>query len=737
IKASECAIQAVTVFSKSAKAQITRHFTLDLKAGTNKIHVLQLPSTIDTESVRISGLTSVARLSDAFAQQSLLLLATLNQLAWPAIKSLLSQKSLYASQKRVHEHEAELLVLYGKSLSSKAEQSLKDFEGFLKSFVDQGKRNLDAVEAINLKMNQLQVQIDQQSEKDNAGESSSAQQGSLNGQILRVFLCFNHEQKSDSLIYAVVANASWEPFYSLHATTSGTGSSSSAIDLDYHAKITQCTGEDWNDTELTLSTVSVDDGFAKGIPALTTVKIKPIKPRTNGGFFQNQPTKGPIFGQKPGSGAFGAFSNPPSSKTSKSFSGFAATPPAPVSNNLFAAPIGVTTSSFGSFANNTQTNLFGGAAGVPATPQAFGLMNNTQPQGPSVSLPTNSFFGQAFTSSNQPTNAFGQASTLTNQSLNAALGSLFGQASASTPANQPTFGQASGNAFGQPKVIFGQTTAFGQLGNPVISSPPSDEDSESFEEIALPLNADGDAEGPASVVAETPLAITYTADGGSSIPSDGVGHQVVLAALNIDGKVEYVVAPRVDPRVFLQCQIENTSEYRLLPGPVTVFLNDAFVSKTNINETNAGDTFSCYLGIDTSTKVTYTRTCRTVKSTGGAFSESYTSTTYSNTITIQNKRQFPLTNLCVKDIVPMSGDQKIKVILRKPDGLADAKDEVVDLKDELKVMWSKTTDSLAGEKEGMFEWLAGSLAAGSKLVLLSEWEVKAPAEMLLSEIVGV
>jgi len=85
----------------------------------------------------------------------------------------------------------------------------------------------------------------------------------------------------------------------------------------------------------------------------------------------------------------------------------------------------------------------------------------------------------------------------------------------------------------------------------------------------------------------------------------------------------------------------------------------------------------------------------------------------------------------------MSGDQKIKVILRKPDGLADAKDEVVNLKDGLKVMWSKGSDGLTGEKEGKFEWRSGNVAAGSKSVLLSEWEVKAPAEMLLSEIVGI
>lgn len=32
----------------------------------------------------------------------------------------------------------------------------------------------------------------------------------------------------------------------------------------------------------------------------------------------------------------------------------------------------------------------------------------------------------------------------------------------------------------------------------------------------------------------------------------------------------------------VQCEVKNTSEYRLLPGPVSVFLDDSYVSKTTI-----------------------------------------------------------------------------------------------------------------------------------------------------------
>jgi hypothetical protein len=78
----------------------------------------------------------------------------------------------------------------------------------------------------------------------------------------------------------------------------------------------------------------------------------------------------------------------------------------------------------------------------------------------------------------------------------------------------------------------------------------------------------------------------------------------------------------------------------------------------------------------------------------------------------------------------MSDDKRIKVILRKPDGLADAKDgKWLDLKkDGLKVGWGKMVGGKGGEKEGKFEWL-WKVEAGAKVTLESEFEVKAPADV--------
>ena len=71
---------------------------------------------------------------------------------------------------------------------------------------------------------------------------------------------------------------------------------------------------------------------------------------------------------------------------------------------------------------------------------------------------------------------------------------------------------------------------------------------ETFEEVPSPAAITE----PSSFVAETPIAISYSITGESTIPSDGVEHQVSVAVLPFDTKISYVTIPRIDPRVYLQ-----------------------------------------------------------------------------------------------------------------------------------------------------------------------------------------
>lgn len=98
-----------------------------------------------------------------------------------------------------------------------------------------------------------------------------------------------------------------------------------------------------------------------------------------------------------------------------------------------------------------------------------------------------------------------------------------------------------------------------------------------------------------------------------------------------------------------------------------------------------------------------------------------------------------ISDLIARDAIPTCDDKRVKVILRKPEGLADAKEgELVTVNkvEEVKVGWEKLVDGKGGEKDGKFEWRA-SVKAKDKVTLEVQWEVKAPADTFWAESLGV
>ena len=149
------------------------------------------------------------------------------------------------------------------------------------------------------------------------------------------------------------------------------------------------------------------------------------------------------------------------------------------------------------------------------------------------------------------------------------------------------------------------------------------------------------------------------------------------------------------------------------------------------------------LGIDTSLKVSYQTKSRTEHEAKRSFAEPSKTTTRTITTSISNGHSFDLTGLVVRDAIPLgNADANIKVALRKPDGLAQAKDgEEVTVTlpgvgdaagQEAKVRWARTENGGGGEKQGLYEWVC-ELKAGKKVRLEAEWEVKAPSTLRWEE----
>ncbi|KAH9010280.1 hypothetical protein EDB85DRAFT_1299068 [Lactarius pseudohatsudake] len=102
---------------------------------------------------------------------------------------------------------------------------------------------------------------------------------------------------------------------------------------------------------------------------------------------------------------------------------------------------------------------------------------------------------------------------------------------------------------------------------------------------------------PTAVVHESPLALTYHIEGASRMPSDGVPHQLAVAMLPFSATLQHVAVPKARPVTYLHATVRNTSDYRLLAGPVHTFVDDAFAARTALpHDVALGDTFHCTLG---------------------------------------------------------------------------------------------------------------------------------------------
>lgn len=96
---------------------------------------------------------------------------------------------------------------------------------------------------------------------------------------------------------------------------------------------------------------------------------------------------------------------------------------------------------------------------------------------------------------------------------------------------------------------------------------------------------------------------------------------------------------------------------------MNVFLDNSFVSKTEIVTVAPGEKFRTFLGVDKAVKVEY-RTLSNVHRERGYFSKTE-DTVYKYMCTVKNAKSMPI-RMVVADMLPVSDDTSIKVKLVQP-----------------------------------------------------------------------
>ncbi|KAL7810901.1 hypothetical protein V8C26DRAFT_232930 [Trichoderma gracile] len=232
----------------------------------------------------------------------------------------------------------------------------------------------------------------------------------------------------------------------------------------------------------------------------------------------------------------------------------------------------------------------------------------------------------------------------------------------------------------------------------------------------------------ASMVEETGLTTTYDLPGLKTlVPKNNGSKQRVARIPFANVAFSHTVVPKYKPVAYLKAKLKNSSKMALLKGGASLTLDGTFMGKTSLPRCSSGESFSLSLGVDPAIKVTYSKP-EVRRTTAGLFGNQ-DSSVYVRTMTLHNTRAVGgrAVSLFVLDQVPVSEDEKLRVELSYPRGLAvdgagvptgeagkEGKDEG----------WGKAVARL--KKEGLVSWDV-TLNAGKAVKLSLEYVVSLPS----------
>lgn len=162
-----------------------------------------------------------------------------------------------------------------------------------------------------------------------------------------------------------------------------------------------------------------------------------------------------------------------------------------------------------------------------------------------------------------------------------------------------------------------------------------------------------------TTVTENQLNVSFDIDIPYDILSNGKLHSVALKELKLPAKYTYYSAPRVEKEAFLVAEIDDYSQYNLLPGEANIIFEGMYVGKTYINPNQTAESLKLTMGRDK--RVSVKREKVTEKS-GTKFLSSYKEQTFTFDITLKNDKKETV-ELLLKDQYPLSTDKDITIEL--------------------------------------------------------------------------
>ncbi|KAF5369113.1 hypothetical protein D9615_010435 [Tricholomella constricta] len=247
------------------------------------------------------------------------------------------------------------------------------------------------------------------------------------------------------------------------------------------------------------------------------------------------------------------------------------------------------------------------------------------------------------------------------------------------------------------------------------------------------------------------VSATFEVPGLITIPSDNAAHNVTIAELKLGATMSWVCVPKKDTKTHLSAKIKNASQYTLLRGTGSVYVDGSFISRSEVPPVSPDESFDCPLGLDPSIRVTYPP--RTKKLSQSGFYTKTATHVFTQHVTVFNTKPTPAEGVRIVEQVPVSEDAQIHVTLVSPALARDGSSSgggggsggkegarMVTVAKGVSAMWEGAEgaepdldlDSALG-RNGKFCWVC-TVPPQGKINLVLQWEVAAPAR---TEVVGL
>lgn len=170
-------------------------------------------------------------------------------------------------------------------------------------------------------------------------------------------------------------------------------------------------------------------------------------------------------------------------------------------------------------------------------------------------------------------------------------------------------------------------------------------------------------ERTAEVSAGPGASVQFLVPGESDVPGDGSSSKHKIMEQEFPCKFRYLSLPKLAELVYLTAEVENTSDFPLLPGKMNIFRDGGFIGSANISQlVTSGETFELNLGVDEAVRIK-----RKLLKRKGAEKGLFTKNRrmeYAFQIQVENKRKTDEV-IVVRDQIPVSQEEKIEVEVTK------------------------------------------------------------------------